>query len=49
MTIFPASTLTPDRRLSRHDALTLANVANPSGLMQAAAARRDAAHGGVIT
>jgi FO synthase len=49
MTIFPASILTPERRLSRHDALTLANVANPSGLMQAAAARRDAVHGGVIT
>jgi FO synthase len=49
MTIFPASTLTPDRRLSRDDALTLADLADLSGLMQAAAARRNAAHGGVIT
>ena len=49
MTIFPASIFTPDRRLSRDDALTLANLVDLSGLMQAAAARRDAAHGGVIT
>ena len=49
MTIFPASTLTPDRRLSRDDVLTLTNVTNPSGRRKAGAARLHAAHGGVIT
>ena len=49
MTVFSAPTLAPDRRLSRDEALTLANVADFSGLMRAAAARRDAAHGAVVT
>ena len=49
MTIFPASSLAPDRRLSRDEALTLANLDDLGGLMRAAAARRDRAHGAVIT
>src|SRR6478672_6786011 len=49
MTIFPDSTLAPDRRLSPDEALTLANLGDLSGLMRAAAARRDAAHGAVVT
>jgi FO synthase len=35
--------------LARDEALTLANLADLSGLMRAAAARRDAAHGAVVT
>ena len=49
MTVFPASTLAPDRRLSRDEALTLANLTDLSGLMRAAAARRDTAHAAVVT
>ena len=49
MTVLPESTLAPDRRLSRDEALTLANLADLSGLLRAAAARRDAAHGAVVT
>ena len=40
---------TPDRRLSREECLALADRADLDALMRAAAARRDAAHGAVVT
>src|SRR6476646_2141867 len=49
MTLFATSTLTPDRRLSRDEAFTLADLEDLDALMRAAAARRDDAHGGVMT
>ncbi|HEX6005713.1 MAG TPA: 5-amino-6-(D-ribitylamino)uracil--L-tyrosine 4-hydroxyphenyl transferase CofH [Burkholderiales bacterium] len=49
MKTFPASSLAPDRRLSRDEALSLADLQDIGELMRASAARRDVAHGGVIT
>jgi len=49
MTLFRASDLAPDRRLSADQALALAQLDEIGELMRAAAARRDHAHGGVIT
>ena len=41
--------LAPDRRLSTHEALALAGCDDSNVLMRAAAARRDHAHGGVVS
>jgi FO synthase len=49
MTRFRASAQAPDRRLSRDEALALADVEELDELTRAAAARRDHAHGAVIT
>jgi FO synthase len=49
MTARATKDLVPDRRLSRDEGLALANHADLPGLMRAAAARRDAAHGIVVT
>ena len=49
MTRFRASTLSSHRTLSRDEALALADADELGELMRAAAARRDHAHGSVIT
>jgi FO synthase len=49
MTLFAASTLATDRRLSRDEALSLADLEDLDELMRAAAVRRDDAHGAVMT
>ena len=48
MTTDPNLRFAPDRRLSRDDAYALAGL-RPDALMPAAAARRDAAHGAVVS
>src|SRR5688500_7709339 len=49
MTPFDAVRLTPDRRLSRDEALALLEGNDLAGLMRTAAGRRDAAHRNVVT
>ena len=49
MTACDPENFAPDRRLSRDECLALADHTDLDVLMRAAAARRDAAHGGVLT
>jgi FO synthase len=49
MKTFPVSSLAPDRRLSRDEALSLVDLQDIGELIRAAAARRDFAHGGIVT
>ena len=49
MTACDPGTFAPDRRLSRDECLALADHHDLDALMRAAAARRDAAHGAVLT
>ena len=49
MTACVSTNFAPDRRLSHEECLALAEHADLDALMRAAAARRDAAHGAVVT
>ena len=49
MTGYASGSFAPDRRLSREECFALAEHADLDALMRAAAARRDAAHGAVVT
>lgn len=49
MTTFASKFFVPDRRLSRDECFALAHHADLGALMRAAAARRDDAHGAVVT
>ena len=49
MTSCASTSFAPDRRLSRDECLALTEHSDLDALMRAAAARRDAAHGGVVT
>ena len=49
MTTCAAKSFAPDHRLSRDEGFALTDHADLNALMRAAAARRDAAHGAVVT
>src|SRR5258705_11659866 len=49
MTVCDLRNFAPGRRLSRDECLALADQHDLNALMRAAAARRDAAHGAVLT
>ena len=49
MTACTSESFAPDRRLSRDECFALTDPADLSALMRAAAARRDAAHGAVVS